>query len=84
MMQNRKHVSSIRELELGGLLEVLQQPLSSSSDPYLHPINTLHSINEARKLPGYATLSQADQLRRRTVKVLEVSLLNPNMRDVTW
>ena len=84
MLQRRKHVSSIQELELSGLLEVLQQPQSSSLDPRLHPINTLHSINEARKLPGCTTRPQADQLRMRSVKVLEVSLLNSKMCEVTW
>ncbi|KAK9853926.1 hypothetical protein WJX84_008662 [Apatococcus fuscideae] len=65
---HRKHVSSLRELELNRLLDTLRQPPGTGFKFGPHPINALHSINEARKLPGYGRASQADQLRMRSVK----------------
>lgn len=77
LVQRRKHVSSQRELEVSRLLQALHQPQGSSSDPHQHPLNTLHSINEARKLPGYGPVSEADQLRMMSIKVIKMRLACP-------
>ncbi|KAK9853925.1 hypothetical protein WJX84_008662 [Apatococcus fuscideae] len=76
---HRKHVSSLRELELNRLLDTLRQPPGTGFKFGPHPINALHSINEARKLPGYGRASQADQLRMRSVKEM---LVNPGWNAV--
>lgn len=68
-------MSSLHELGLNRLLDNLRQPQGSSTQPQPHSINALHSINEARKLPGYGQKSQPDQLRMRSVKVLCKDLL---------
>ena len=76
MVQHRKHVSSLRELELNRLLDTLRQPPGSNFEFGPHPINAIHSINEARKLPGYGRVPQADMLRMRSVKVHTIQLLS--------
>ena len=69
-------MSSLQELELNRLLDNLRQPGGSSTQPWPHSINALHSINEARKLPGYGQKSQPDQLRMRSVKVRYTQMLS--------
>ena len=83
MAQHRKHVSSRRELELNRLWESLQQPQGSSSDPCQNPLNTLHSINEARKLPGYGPVPEADQLRMKSIKVPKMRMARPPDKSMT-
>ena len=69
-------MNSLRELELNRLLDTLRQPPDSDFEFGPHPLNALHSINEARKLPGYGRVPQADMLRMRSVKVRPIQVLS--------
>ena len=68
-VQHRQHVSSLRELELKRLLASLQETSPAGSEAKPHPINTLHSITEELRLPGYDRPDIAEQMRMGSIKV---------------
>ncbi|KAK9853887.1 hypothetical protein WJX84_002027 [Apatococcus fuscideae] len=68
----RKHVSSVREIELKALLAGLEQPQGLDSASHQDPIGTIQSLNNVMKLPGSASRALPEQMRVHAVKGMMV------------
>ncbi|KAK9853888.1 hypothetical protein WJX84_002193 [Apatococcus fuscideae] len=68
----RKHVSSVREMELKALLAGLEQPQGLDSASHQDPIGTIQSLNNVMKLPGSASRALPEQMRVHAVKGMMV------------
>ncbi|KAK9866122.1 hypothetical protein WJX84_002673 [Apatococcus fuscideae] len=67
--KRKRHLSSLKENELGALVATLQQPQHQQHDSHLDCLQSLHNIVNLTRLPGTDNASPVDKLRQSSLKV---------------
>lgn len=64
LVQRPRHLSSLREVELGAIVAALQQPPGHEASGQLECLAALEEMATITKMPGNGRLTQAEKLRR--------------------
>ena len=68
VVQRSRHLSSLKENEVGALVANLQQPQEQNHDSHLHCLESLSNLVNLTRLPGTDSASPADKLRQSSLE----------------
>ena len=68
VVQRTRHLSSLKENELGALVATLQQPQHQQHDSHLDCLQSLHNIVSLTRLPATTVVSPVDKLRQSSLQ----------------